>query len=387
MTIAAIERVKGVFNEAPANFPTGATTGAAVIGNGDVLAAMGGPPEALTLRLSKVDFWQASEKPGPAGGPASGARAVGGLTLNAPALAGASYLLEQSIADATLRGRFEKGAAALCVTAWTPRGENVLVVELQAVGTEAITIRPAFEIQDGRESVTQSGLTGEIAWHERRFEQGDLLWPCAVTVAMRAVDAAGIRLEPGRSHTLVLAMATSFDAADHRGRAVAMAQAMDEPRLALARARHVAWWEALWARCAKVQIGDEYLEDRYYGSHYILACCCGNPSFPPGLFGWITNDWPGWGSDYHANYNFEAPWWGVLTSNLVDLADPYDQPILDYLPRMKAYAKRFLNVRGAYSNVGFGPRGLHVDMAATPYDDGLNFLGQKSNASFLAVNM
>ncbi|MCY2927996.1 MAG: hypothetical protein NTV86_00600, partial [Planctomycetota bacterium] len=91
--------------------------------------------------------------------------------------------------------------------------------------------------------------------------------------------------------------------------------------------------------------------------------------------------------DYHANYNFEAPWWGALTSNLVDLADPYDQAVLDYLPRMKAYAKRFLNVRGAYCNAGFGPKGLHVDICPTPHDDGLNFHGQKSNASFLALNM
>ncbi|MCY2928464.1 MAG: hypothetical protein NTV86_03035, partial [Planctomycetota bacterium] len=230
MATESIRRVKGVFHAPPGNFPTGASTGAAVIGNGDVLAAMGGPPENLTLRLSKLDFWQAREEAGPPGGPAGGARAIGALTLNAPALEGASYLLEQNIHDATIRGRFEKDGAVLCLTAWTPRGENVLVVELQAAGAEAVSIRPAFEIQAGRESVTETGLAGPIAWHERRFEQSNLLWKCAVTVAMQAVDAGAIRLEPGRSHSLVLALATNFDAADHRDRAVALALAMDEPR-------------------------------------------------------------------------------------------------------------------------------------------------------------
>ncbi len=383
MAMEQIKRVKGVFNEPPGNFPTGATTGGAVIGNGDLLVAVGGTPDNLAFRLSKLDFWQAREEAGKGGG----AKAIGMLTLSTPALSGASYRLEQSIHDATIRGQFEKDGAALSVTAWTPRGENALVVELQATGREGITIHPVFEIQDGNESVIESGRDGGIDWYERRFEQEHLLWKTGVTVAMRAVDGEPIRLEPGRKHTLVLAVVTNHDTTDHRARAVAMAQALDDTRLAEARGRHLDWWRALWQKCAKVEIGDAYLEDRYYGSHYIIASCCGNRLFPPGLFAWITNDYPGWGSDYHTNYNYEAPWWGVLTSNLVELTEPYDQAIMDYLPRMQAYAKRFLNVGGAYCNVGFGPKGLHVDRSSTPYDDGFNFLGQKSNASFLAVNM
>ena len=35
-----IERVKGLFSAQPENFPSGAATGAAVIGNGDVLVAI-----------------------------------------------------------------------------------------------------------------------------------------------------------------------------------------------------------------------------------------------------------------------------------------------------------------------------------------------------------
>jgi len=96
---------------------------------------------------------------------------------------------------------------------------------------------------------------------------------------------------------------------------------------------------------------------------------------------------PCWGGDYHTNYNYQSPWWGVLTSNLVELAEPYDQPVLDYLPRMQEFAKRYLGVSGAYCSVSFGPKGLHAGRYDTPIDDGMTFLGQKSNASFLAVNM
>ena len=389
MMMTQLDRVKGVFNGPPDNFPTKMTTGAAVIGNGDLLVAIGGASDNLAFRLSKLDFWQAKdgEKQRAQNDSArGGARVIGTLTLGMPSHSGASYLLEQCIHDATIRGQFAEDGAELSVTAWTPRGENVLVVELQAAGKEAITISPAFEIQDGNESTTESGYDDGIDWHERRFEEEDLLWKTGVTVALRVADVGPIRLGPGQKHTLVVAVATNHETTDYRQRAVAMA-AMDGARLEEARGRHLEWWRALWEKCATITIGDTYLEDCYYGSHYIMASCCGNKMFPPGLFAWITDDNPGWGGDYHANYNFQAPWWGVLTSNLVELADPYDQPIRDYVPRMKDFAKRFLNVRGVYCNVGFGPKGLHVCHSNTPYDDGLNFLGQKSNASFLAVNM
>ncbi len=382
-----IQRVKAVFHGPPENFPTGASPGAALLGNGDLLVAAGGAADSLTFRFSKLDFWQAREEAGPPGGPRGAARTIGALTLGAPALSGAAYLLEQHIHDATVRGRFEKNGAILSMTAWTPRGENALVVELQAAGREKITVHPVIEIQDGNDAVVEKGVADGLAWYERRFETPNLLWKTAVTVASRPLDGRPITLEPGCKHTLVLAFVTNHDTPDHRARAAELVQKLNDSGLAAARARHLDWWSALWRKCATVEIGDEYLEDRNYGSHYILASCCGNRSFAPGLFAWITNDWPGWGSDYHANYNFEAAWWGALTSNLVELADPYDQPVMDYLPRMKAYAKRFLNVRGAYCNAGFGPKGLHVDIAATPYDEGLNFHGQKSNASFLALNM
>ena len=103
-----------------------------------------GAADALTFCLSKLDFWQAREEVSKAG-----AKTIGAFTLSTPELNGASYRLEQCIHDATIRGRFEKDGAALSVTAWTPRGKNALVVELQAIGRDGITIHPAFAIQDG----------------------------------------------------------------------------------------------------------------------------------------------------------------------------------------------------------------------------------------------
>ncbi len=70
---------------------------------------------------------------------------------------------------------------------------------------------------------------------------------------------------------------------------------------------------------------------------------------------------------------------------------PYDTPILEYLPTAKANTKTYLNVRGAYYDVGVGPKGLETsfmpDGHGIPCEGNRMFLGQKRNGAFSAVNM
>ena len=81
-----------------------------------------------------------------------------------------------------------------------------------------------------------------------------------------------------------------------------------------------------------MEIGDPLLEKFYYGSNYVLASCS-RGRIAPGLWGnWVTTNQPEWRGDYHLDYNHQAPWWAVFSSNHVGLAEPYDAPILDLLP-------------------------------------------------------
>jgi len=80
----------------------------------------------------------------------------------------------------------------------------------------------------------------------------------------------------------------------------------------------------------------------------------------------------------------------VFSSNKVSLAQPYDQPLMDYIPRAKELARTRLNCSGIYSKVGIGPKGL--ECCKMFFKDGTEaedvpFWGQKSNASYAAVNM
>jgi hypothetical protein len=144
------------------------------------------------------------------------------------------------------------------------------------------------------------------------------------------------------------------------------------------RKEHQQWWSDFWSK-SDIEVGDDLLELGWHGSNYIMACCSRNHHFPPGLFGnWLTTDEPYWAGDYHLNYNYQAPWWGVFSSNHVELSDPYDAPIMAFIPRARKFAKDLLNCRGVYYPIGLGPKG---NATATI------FHGQKCNAAFVAANM
>ena len=71
----------------------------------------------------------------------------------------------------------------------------------------------------------------------------------------------------------------------------------------------------------------------YYQGLYTMAACSRDPKFPPGIFGWTTTDTPAWNGDYHLNYNFQAPFYALYSSNRLEQAIPHDAPLLDFMTK------------------------------------------------------
>ena len=151
------------------------------------------------------------------------------------------------------------------------------------------------------------------------------------------------------------------------------------------------WWKKFWNASGVSIPSEPEIEKFWYGSHYLMACCCEAGKIAPGLFGnWVTVNQPAWAGDFHLNYNYQAPWWAVYSSNHVELAEPFDQPILDYIPTAKKHAQELLNCRGVYGKVGIGPMGYESSRMFHPdgtEDNEAPFWGQKSNCAYAAVNM
>ncbi len=228
-----------------------------------------------------------------------------------------------------------------------------------------------------------SGRDGGVAWFTRSADPASVKDGRTVAVAVRAIGAGeGTRftLKPGQKVAIVSAILSDLDAKAPLAAARKRVAGLKLADLAALNEQHQAWWRAFWGR-SFIEIGDPLLEKFWYGSHYIMASCSRAGKVPPGLFGnWITTDRPAWAGDFHLNYNHEAPFWGLYSSNHVDTAASYETPILEFLPQAKENARKLLKCRGVYYPVGIGPWGITSG-------SGASFWGQKSNAAYAATNM
>jgi hypothetical protein len=351
-----------------------------LLGNGDLGACLSGTPSNLRFWLSKCDFWKAKGHY-PQGGP----RLFGGLDIRAEGLLDAVYHVEQQLYEPMTIGRFAGNRGTLHLEAWTPAEGQALIVTLRAEGGP-LRIETELWAKPGDGGAARSWSSGPKATAARIFEGAELEWPSGMAASMHVMGKSdtSFQLADGEEATLIVAFATRET---HGSFLIEAAQAeadrLAASSLANLREDHAAWWRTFW-EASYVDIGDDLIEKYYYGGYYLLACCSRNPAFPPGLYGnWITGDTPEWAGDYHLNYNYQAPWWGVYGGNRIGLAEPYDRPLLDYMERGRRYAREYADRGGLYYDVGIGPKGLCTSWESK----GPAFHYQKSNAAFGAVNM
>ncbi len=389
-------------------------------------------PERYRFWIAKNDFWK-TKTVYPNAHPAP----IGGIDISLPALVDGQYHAEQILETAEVRHTlrtalrvedpppFTRAGTTVRVRSWVAATENLLVIELSVDGdpadanpfapTALVGVDVNLWAMTGNEAETATGNLPDGYWATRRFvsttnsialEAKPSRETTEAAIALRLFhhrqpglpwsrgdgwSADRFILSPARPILLAAAIVSSEDARDPLAEARRRVAELTPQRLDQLGEAHRRWWREFWSR-SFVDLGDPLIERYYYGSLYLLASCSRNPRFPPSLFGnWITADAPSWQADYHLNYNHQAPWWGVFSSNHPDLADPYDAPILDYLPTARANARRYLSVPGVYYDVGVGPKGLETsfmpDGHSIPGEGNRMFLGQKSNAAFAAANM
>lgn len=384
------------FTEWPVHVPTDKTPDAPLAGNGDIGLTMKTSEEGITFFIGKNDFWRALQSY-----PEGGLALPGALVLSSDIISSGVYHAQQLPGSAEIRASYTTPENILDVTSWVSATDNKVVVELEAA--KEMTLGLAFlPAEDAHlESVIEQGTEDSCSWMTRSFSGNPRLqWDSHIALALNC-STGEIHLKPGKKQTVVLAVYTNIDTPDWKTKAIAEASACKDGKLKALKKDHQDWWASFW-NLSHVNIGDEWLERYYYQSQYLLACSSRSGKIAPGLWGsFICSDDTAWAGDYHLNYNYQSPYWGCYSSNQLCLTDNYDQPLLDYMDKGRAYARELLNCRGLYYPVGIGP--FSLSSAAWPdtdekmqemygytdhnLDGGNMFWGQKSNASFGAVNM
>lgn len=341
----------------------------AFCGNGDLCLVMGNNPDILTFHVGKIDFWKAE----PGNNTDGGIKTVG--TVEMTGVRARASVIEQRMDEGLLSASCGKVHWQLFVA---PQNVAVFCVE-SPLSTPPVGLRLTAAQGGGSEVKQERSACGSVI--ERCFCGETLLFPSAVCAVLEEKEPQ--TRGDLRTQTFVLAVVSNHNAPDYRSQACALAQQADADEL---RRAHDAWWQDFWSK-SSISLADELLEEQWYADQYALACCCGHPSFPPGLFGnFICSDDVPWHGDYHLNYNYQAPFYGVFAANRPELSDGYEAPLLDFMPEGERNAREYLGCRGIFYPVGIGPKGLNTSRAPSLEHNEL-FLGQKSDAAYGAVIM
>lgn len=382
----SFEKVKQIvlpFDAPPVHTPCDKLPDGPLLGNGDIGVAVSAAPQEGKVRfhIGKNDLWNSYshwETPG--------MRSYGVLELTLPQAEG-TYRAAQHLADASVSVVLEGQKASVEVSTTVLRKTGLIVQSiLCAKGSVEIGVGLTHT---NRENEAETGVTvenGEL--HGYKFLAGPLQqWPCKACSITKLLGSPVLRA--GERVWLVTSLHTNLESECFQAMCENDIAEADEEKIAGLLRDHRLWWRSFWEE-SSVDIPSQPLLERYwYASHYLMACCCEEGKFAPGLFGnWVTTDTPAWCGDYHLNYNYEAPWWGLYSSNHIGITSAYDQPLLDYMPAARKAAREKLGCQGLYTLVGIGPKGLRTAaLTDGAGNDDVNYWGQKSNAAYGAVNM
>ena len=322
------------------NLPT-----AALLGNGSLGAVNGGDANRKLFVLTRGDLWSCGDFS--AHGP-NGVMPISFCDFEILPGAGSVDSTDTlDIVSATLRteGRFGKGMVKF--DSFVAAEEDLFVVTGVTSADDEWTLRLAVHNQKSQYP-TEAHAASDGFWVRRStlnlVPDDPRGWTTNATAAVSACGAtlanivvpdrlraeARLRLKANTPFAIVIAN----DPARRFGRAA----------LARTRARHADWWRAWWGR-NRITLGDAELERFYYGSLYLLGAGVRQGKFPPGLYGiWPTTDEPSWKNDFHLNYNYVATYYGCFAANRCEVAEAMPDPLVDYLPRALANAKKNLRM-------------------------------------------
>ena len=384
-----VSPVQSEWTTPPSHTPNDTSVDGPLLGNGDLAVTFAGPPQRQQFYITKNDFWKLKSLIRQ-GGP----RPLATLEISTRSLKDAEYHVEQSYYNPITTSEFRKDKKAVEMRCWVAATTPVLVVELSAREESpdvAVTLSPC----EGQGAEIAKHGFGNHCWVTRKFVHDvDIATEAAVAMKVIGADETRFKLEPGQPVTLVLAAVSRFQNENYLAAARQKTQALDASSLADLQTQHANWWADYWAQ-SYADIGDDVIAHQYYRSLYVFGACSRDLRFPPGIFGsWVTTDKPAWEGDYHLNYNYQAPFYGLYSANHLEQADPHNAPLLDFMSRGRWYAEHVTNTRGVLYPVGIGPLGIETtrdaDVIGVKYpnlEKGGLFWQQRSNAAYALVNV
>ena len=390
----------------PKKIPAWESVDAPLLGNGFTGVAIAGGPEIQTFYIARNDFWRLKSSYNetfPA--------VLGKLILEAPELNGATYKVDQDLYNAVTLSTFVKDKLTVNYETFVAAEDDMMIIKLYS--SAPVKINVALQLPGSIEKLndpprhklfTSDDVTGSengITWITRGF-LNDVDIPTKAGIGMKIIgsESSSISLEKNKPVYIVCSFSSNFKTNSVEDAIKNALKPVDPKYIGTIRVRHENWWHNFW-ELSYVSIPDKVIEKQYYLSLYGMASSSRDKTFPPGIFGiWVTREIPNWMADYHMNYNYQAPFYGLYSSNRLEQAYPYHAPLIAFIDRGKYYSYKIAGEpEGIMVTIGLGPMGIettrkndiltfhtpYVELGST-WDDGL-FHGQKSNGVYAVANM
>jgi alpha-L-fucosidase 2 len=390
---AQVSAYQNIWTSAPQRIPNNVATDAPLLGNGDITMSMGFKQGCLRYYLSKNDFWRLLSKADLLSGP----RVAGFFDVQVSDFEKANFSAAQLLANGLTTCTLQKPDQSIRFKSWVAATDNLIFIEITSVD-KPVTVSLKLDAPDNKQARLKSGKAHGTAHISREFAD-DVTIPTKVAIAFKVLNDKRyeFKLLPGKKITIAIAMESLFKQPDTLKYVIDKVNSIDDDAQAKLWAQHNTWWDNYWQK-SSLTVGDTVLMKAYYQGLYIMGACARDKTFPPGLFGWNTSDTPRWNGDYHMNYNFVAPFYGLYNNNRLEQAEVQEAPLLAFMPRGNWYAKEVTHTRGLLYPVAIGPLGIEVSRDFPVYTDGGYtipndveagglFYRQRSNALYNTVNM
>ncbi len=357
---AVVSKYKMIYKSPPVKIPNNASVDAPLMGNGSLGVAIAGDVDELVFYLARNDFWRLRSSYNE-----SFPCMLGKLEVKIPALKGADYHIEQDLYSGTTLIKFANERNSIEIRTYVHAEEDLLIMEIENRGSKQLAgemnlLTPGYETA-GFQSEMIRGVDGDLQWISRQFDKEvDINTKAACALKMFGALKPKFYVAPGKTMYVALSSSGNFKSDDCGKFVLERLDQMKKHDFIDFLDEHEAWWAKYWNK-SFVMLGDSVIEKAYYRSLYTMGITSRDPDFPPGIFGtWITRERPEWNGDYHLNYNHQAPFYGLFSSNRIEQALPYNYPMIAMTERAKGYAREYFDIDGIYMPVGIGPVGIDV---------------------------
>ncbi|WP_343248251.1 discoidin domain-containing protein [Diplocloster hominis] len=257
-----------------------------------------------------------------------------------------SYYHEQDILNAEVRSKQEFDGNSVTFRSWTLDDRNILITDitLDEKTDKPYKLKLTLKAPSG---ISQSkGTTDDMIWLARSSGSP---YSSRTSTAVRVLDGTSeisgndmiVTLEPGKTVKLASFAHSSSGLTNGSGLAVkALETVKTEATTRLkqltvadterAHEKHLQWWKDYWMK-SYINVADTTIQRYYFGALYGLGCTvrptaegAEQPNVPGSMLGvWQTNDKAASYGRGYTNYNYEAPYYGLFSSNRSEIMEPY----------------------------------------------------------------